>query len=174
MQIIKKPCIRTERLTLKPYTNEDIPQLVALLTNDKISETFMVPEFKNTDEAAALARKLVSFSSPDDTRHLEYGIYLNGCLIGFIIDCGAEGNEIEIGYVIHPDYQGRGYATEAVKAVIDELRDMGFGKVTAGFFAGNTASRRVMEKCGMKPNGIIDEEEYRGVVHEWRYFEICF
>lgn len=107
----------------------------------------MVPEFKNTDEAAALARKLVSFSSPDDTRHLEYGIYLNGCLIGFIIDCGAEGNEIEIGYVIHPDYQGRGYATEAVKAVIGELRDMGFGEVTAGFFAGNTASRRVMENA---------------------------
>ena len=42
---------------------------------------------------------------------------------------------------------GHGYATEAVRAVLEELRDMGFRRVTAGYFEGNEASHRVMEKC---------------------------
>ena len=41
---------------------------------------------------------------------------------------------IEIGYVIHPDFQGHGYATEAVRAVIAQLKAIGFQKVIAGFF----------------------------------------
>lgn len=95
-------------------------------------------------------------------------------VIGFINDCGIQDNEIEIGYVIHPAYQGQGYATEAVKVIIEELREMGFQKITAGFFVENTASRRVMEKCGMKQSDFTDEEEYRGILHKCQYFEICF
>lgn len=172
LQIKKKNRIKTERLVIKPYTNEDIDDLVELLTNSEITKTFMVPDFKTRDKAVELAKKLVGFSQIDDTNHLEYGIYLAGKLIGFINDCGFENNEIEIGYVVHPDYKGQGYATESVKAVIEDLRDMGFKKVIAGFFEENVASRRVMEKCGMKLNNETDEEEYRGVVHKCLYCEL--
>ena len=172
LPIIKKPLIRTERLTIKPYAPSDTERLAALLTNRVITETFMVPEFETLGHPTALAAKLVAFSQPEDTKHLEYGIYSGGVLIGFINDCGIEEDEIEIGYVIHPDYKGHGYATEAVGAVINELRGMGFKKVTAGFFSENTASRRVMEKCGMVQNDEEDEEEYRGVTHKCYYCEI--
>ena len=37
---------------------------------------------------------------------------------------------------------------------------MGFRKVTAGYFAENTASRRVMEKCGMRREGVLRERLY--------------
>ena len=80
-----------------------------------------------------LAEKLIDFSREEDTTHLEYGICLNGKIIGFINDCGIKDEEIEIGYVIHPDNQGHGYATEAVRAIICELREMGFRKVIAGY-----------------------------------------
>ena len=69
---------------------------------------------------------------------------------------------------------GHGYATEAVRAVLEELRDMGFRRVTAGYFEGNEASHRVMEKCGMQPVAYTDEEEYRGVRHLCRYCEVRF
>lgn len=95
-------------------------------------------------------------------------------MIGFVNDCEIGDDEIEIGYVIHPQYQGRGYATEAVHAVIAELREMGFRKVTAGYFSENTASLRVMEKCGMQKTTITDEEDYRGKRHICKYCEICF
>ena len=55
-------------------------------------------------------------------------------------------------------------ATEAVAAVINEIREMGFKKVIAGFFEGNIGSQKVMEKCGLHLNGKSDEEEYRGKI----------
>ena len=152
----EKTQIKTERLILKPYSEQDI---------DTLTESRSCAE--------ELVRKLIVFSRPDDTKHLEYGIYLNEKLIGFINDCGIEDDEIEIGYVIHPQYQGHGYATEAVHAVITELREIGFRKVTAGYFSENTASLRVMEKCGMQKTAITDEEDYRGKRHICKYCEIC-
>ena len=74
----------------------------------------MVPDLKTTEQVTALAETLISYSQIEDVEHLAYGIYADDRLIGFINDCGMENDTIEIGYVIHPDYQGKGYATEAV------------------------------------------------------------
>ena len=174
LPIQKKPCIRTKRLTLRPYAPADTEQLVALLTHPEVTKTFMVPDFATPEQAVALVSRLVAMSRPEDTAHLEYGICLDDRLIGFVNDCGIEEDEIEIGYVVSPDEQGRGYATEAVRAVLEELRGMGFRRVTAGYFEGNKASRRVMEKCGMQPIGETDEEEYRGEIHRCLYCEMRF
>lgn len=174
LPIRKKSQIKTEQLILKPYSEQDIDTMVELLTDPEVTSTFMVPEMGSRDRVEELARKLIAFSQPGDTKHLECGIYRNGKMIGFVNDCGIEEDEIEIGYVIHPKYQGRGYATEAVRAVLAELREMGFRKVTAGYFAENTASLHVMEKCGMHKTTMTEEEDYRGKHHICKYCEICF
>lgn len=160
--IVKKACIQTERLTLKPYRESDRERLVEMMLNPKISETFMIPDYETKEEYYLLADKLIAFSQTEDTIHLEYGVYKDGYMIGFVNDCGYDDSAMELGYVIDPAFQGCGYATEAVKAVIEELREMGFRKVLAGFFEGNIGSQRVMEKCGLTLNGNDDEEEYRG------------
>ena len=171
MTLNKKASIRTQRLTLQVISKEDTEQLVQLLTNHEIAKTFMVPDFKTPEQVTALAETFISFSQIEDVEHLAYGIYADDQLIGFINDCGMENDTIEIGYVIHPDYQGKGYATEAVHAMIEELLKMGFRKVKAGYFEENEASRRVMEKCGMKQLSYTDEIEYRGIVHKCFYYE---
>ncbi len=171
-KIKQAECIQTKRLELKSYRNSDKEQLIKLLTNEEIAKTFMVPEFSSEKQVVDLVCKLIEFSKAEDSAHLEYGIYLKDTLIGFINDCGIEDEEIEIGYVIHPDYKGQDYATEAVKAVINDLFRMGFKKIKAGYFEENIASRRVMEKCGMQQSDEIDTEEYRGVSHICRYFYI--
>ena len=51
---------------------------------------------------------------------------------------------------------------------------MGFRRVRAGYFEGNDASRRVMEKCNMQPIEATGEEEYRGEVHRCLYSEVRF
>lgn len=172
LKVTQAECIKTERLELKSYRSCDKEHLIKLLTNEEIAKTFMVPEFKSREHMLSLIEKLIAFSQTEDTAHLEYGIYLNDVLIGFVNDCGIENDEIEIGYVISPDYKGCGYATEAVSAVIKDLFRMGFKKIIAGYFEENTASRRVMEKCGMYPISMTDEDEYRGEIHICRYFEI--
>lgn len=174
LPIKKKTAIQTERLILKPYSQSDMPGLMNLISNKEIAKTFMMPDFENENQITLLAQTLITYSQLEDTTHLEYGIYLKDKLIGFINDCGIEYNAIEIGYVIHPDYQGYGYASEAVQAVLKELQAMGFQKVKAGFFAENIASRRVMEKCGMHQIDYMDEEKYRGTIHQCFYYEVEF
>lgn len=171
MTLNKKASIQTQRLILHVISEKDTEQLVQLLTNNEITKTFMVPDFKTTEQVTALAETLISFSQIEDVEHLASGIYADDRLIGFINDCGMENDTIEIGYVIHPDYQGKGYATEAVHMMIKELLKMGFRKVKAGYFEENEASRRVMEKCGMKQLSYTDEIEYRGITHKCLYYE---
>lgn len=172
MRIRKKTEIRTPRLVLHAYRAEDRDALVRLFTDPEVTNTFMVPDYPEKQQFYELADKLIAFSQPDDEKHLEYGIFLDGKPIGFVNDCGYDEREIEIGYVIDPACKGRGYATEAVRALLPTLWELGFEKVSAGYFEGNEGSRRVMEKCGMHATGEWDEEEYRGVTHKCYTCEI--
>lgn len=172
--ITKKSMIKTQRLTLKPFTEHDAVYITDMLTNPEITRTFMVPSYETQEEYAELSGKLIALSSIEDTAHLEYGIFLGDTPIGFINDCGIKDDTIEIGYVVHPDYKGNGYASEATAAVLNELREMGFKTVKAGYFEENQASRRVMEKCGMHGTDEEDSYNYRGKTHRCLYCEINF
>ena len=70
----------------------------------------------------------------------------------------------EIGYGILTEYQGRGYATEAVEAAVSwALRRPNVTRVEAETEPGNKASQRVLEKCGFVPTGTVGEEGPRFV-----------
>jgi len=63
----------------------------------------------------------------------------------------ARGVQAELGWVLHPGHTGRGYATEAVCALIQLcFEDLGLRRVTASCFADNAASWRLMERVGMR------------------------
>jgi RimJ/RimL family protein N-acetyltransferase len=63
----------------------------------------------------------------------------------------ASGTQAEIGWVLHPDHVGHGYATEVVEAVLQIcFQRLGVRRVVAGCFAANTASWRLMERVGMR------------------------
>ena len=71
---------------------------------------------------------------------------------------GANG-AVEIGYGILEEYQGQGYATEAVgAAVIWALQQPSVTCVEAETAPDNRASQRVLEKCGFLPSGTVGEE----------------
>ena len=163
--------MKTPRLELKTYEESDKDFMVEILLNEEIKETFMIPDFEKREQAENLFYKLKGFCESED--HFEYGIYKENQLIGFINDCEIEEDMIELGYVIHPKFKGNRYATEALKAAIDELFRMGFTCVRAGFFETNLASYRVMQKAGMKKIDLTDQTEYHGVVHNEIYCEIC-
>lgn len=75
----------------------------------------------------------------------------------------------EIGYVINPAYRGHGYASEAVSRILDfGFDNLELHRIEAKYIVGNEASRRVMEKCNMKFEGIAKESmlikgEYRDI-----------
>ncbi|MGY5883234.1 GNAT family N-acetyltransferase [Modestobacter lacusdianchii] len=61
--------------------------------------------------------------------------------------------EVEVGWHLHPDSWGRGYATEAARAVVDRAFDEGLLEVYAVVRPGNEASLGVCRKLGMRPLG---------------------
>ena len=61
----------------------------------------------------------------------------------------------EVGYVLNPEYWGKGIGTEALTAVLNfGFEQLGLHRIEAKFIEGNDASRRVMEKVGMTFEGI--------------------
>jgi len=93
-----------------------------------------------------------------DARLQRWGLFLviereSGALVGDVGFKGApdERGIVEIGYGIVPSRQGRGFATEAVAALIAWARlHPEAREIRAACYASNRASRRVLEKCGFR------------------------
>ena len=84
----------------------------------------------------------------------------DGTHIGDLCFKGLDSNGVaEIGYGILEEYQGQGYATEAVKAALRwAFQNPNVTAIEAETDADNAASKRVLEKCGFVANGIIGKE----------------
>lgn len=162
--------IKTKRLVIKPYTENDYNQMFELLTNQKIKETYVIPDFKSLEDVQEYIVKLKELSYSNS--HFERGIYLNEILIGFVNDVEIVNKSIEIGYVIHPEYQKQGFATEMLAEVIRFLFNQGYDSIKCCAFITNQASIRVMEKCHMKPLNYKVELLYQSKIQECIYYSI--
>ena len=84
----------------------------------------------------------------------------DGTHIGDLCFKGLDSNGVAgIGYGVLEEYQGQGYATEAVEAVLRwAFQNPNVTAIEAETDADNAASKRVLEKCGFLANGIIGKE----------------
>lgn len=72
-----------------------------------------------------------------------------------------QGTEGVIGYIVKPRFTGRGFATSVARGLLAAAFDhLGLRRVTAGCFADNTASVRVLERVGMR-------REQHGIQDSW-------
>ena len=158
----------TERLEIKPFSDEDREAVIDLVTDNFVKQTYMLPDFASREDAIPLFERLKGLSQGDD--RLVGGIYLNGAFIGFMNEVEIKDKSIELGYAILPKYHNCGYCTEALTGAIPYLFQLGFDKVIAGAFEGNEASFRVMIKSGMEKLEHQAKIEYRGKVHRCVYY----
>lgn len=162
--------IKTERLIIKPLSDIDKTALVEILRNNKVNATYLTPDLTSDEAANKLFDRIKEVSCMPD--RFACGIYIDDKLIGIINDTGIENSNVEIGYAIHPNHQNKGYATEALKVVIEKLFSQGYHAVSAGIFEDNIASRRVLEKCGFVLIDKTEDIEYQGKMHHCIYFEV--
>ena len=154
-------------ITLRAMTDTDESAMVAILRDERVSATFMLPDFADDEAAAQLFRRLMAMSQ--GTERYVRGAYDGDRLVGFINQVERNGSVVEVGYVVAPDCWHCGYATQMLRVAISDLFAMGCTAVRAGYFDGNAASGRVMEKCGMLPCTGEDEVLYRGTKRRCRY-----
>lgn len=147
--------VETEHLVLRPATLDDLAATWAIRRLDAVSrwltrapQSFQEYQEQFT-EPGSLAKTLV--------------ITLDGTVIGDLMiaigDAWAQGEVIDaaravqadLGWTLHPDHTGRGFATEALEAVLRICFDqLDLRRVTADCFAANERSWRLMERIGMR------------------------
>ncbi|MCJ2178535.1 GNAT family N-acetyltransferase [Novosphingobium album (ex Hu et al. 2023)] len=143
--------VRTERLFLRPGWPEDLDDLIEAFSDEQVQRTVAVRMLPRTREAVReyLAR-------PRDPRLPHFFMYLRGAhgarLVGGI-GLGKSGDDVEVGYWIASGYRGRGYALEALRAVVDQARALGYHRLIAKHFVDSNASVRVLEAAGFQDTG---------------------
>jgi len=143
--------IRTQRLELRRLKVSDAGAVFSWAGNE---ENTKYMSFKTHSSIADAQKFLRAVKYTRKT--FEWGISLDGKLIGSIGAYRRGAYSAEVGYILHRDYWGKGYTTEALKAVVHYLiADAGFNRVFACHHPGNPASGRVQVKAGMKYEGVM-------------------
>jgi RimJ/RimL family protein N-acetyltransferase len=144
------PVLKTERLMLRAPRRHDVKTIARFANDRRVAEnTARIPHPYTADDAEQFV--VAVNRQPGEATFV---ILLDDEPIGA---CGVEPREsdAEIGYWLGVPYWGRGYATEAVRAVIDHaFGDLGHDTLQAGARVSNPASRRVLEKCGFQWTGV--------------------
>jgi RimJ/RimL family protein N-acetyltransferase len=163
--------IQTERLLLRPFEDGDLQALYAMQSDDEVVR-YLYHDPRSLDEVrTALARKIAAVSIAGEGDGVGAAAVLRDTgevVADLSLWCVSEGHEQgEMGFVVHPAHQGRGYATEASRPMLDFAFDtVGLHRMVGRTEARNIASARVLEKLGMRREAHFIENEW--VKSEWQ------
>lgn len=147
--------IETDRLTIRVPNLQDKEPFHAYRS---MPEVYIYQSWKpaNIDEAEAFIKKNLAVIPNTPNTWLQLAICLkNGMLIGDIgIHFMEDDAQVEIGYTLTPDYQGQGYAFEAVRAVIDySFLTLKKHRITASVDPQNLKSINLLKKLSFRQEG---------------------
>ena len=132
---------------------------------------YLYDEPRTREESRALIAKRIPntvLGKGGDELSVAVVLKESGRLIGTAVLkwLSADHQQGEVGYILHPDHHGHGYATEAARALVDlGFRDLKLHRIVGNLDARNTASARVLEKAGMRREAHLVENEF--VKGEW-------
>jgi RimJ/RimL family protein N-acetyltransferase len=147
---------RTERLLLRPGWTEDAPALARAIADEQVVRNLATAPwpFALEDAEAFLA-------SPRDPAMPHFLITERTTSDPVIVGaCGLgrrPSGAVELGYWIGRAHWGKGFATEAGRALIEIARTLKLPRLEASHFLDNPASGRVLEKLGFQPTGLSAE-----------------
>jgi RimJ/RimL family protein N-acetyltransferase len=144
------PVLATARLVLRAPRRSDVKAIATLVNDRRIAaNTARIPHPYAIEDAE-------QFIAAVNKREGEacFAVTRDGAPIGMCsVDLREDGTEV--GYWLGVPYWGRGFATEAVRALIDHaFGDLEHEALISGARVNNPASRRVLEKCGFQWTGV--------------------
>jgi [ribosomal protein S5]-alanine N-acetyltransferase len=157
--------LRTERLLLRDFAEDDWPAVLAYHRDPRYLRFYPHDDVTEQD-ARAFVQRFLDWQAEHPRRRFQLAVTLDGEVIG---NAGVRRTEpgsrvADLGYEIDPAHCGRGYATEAARAVLDwGFEHLDLHRVGAHCVAENTSSARVLRKLGMQEEGRLREhEQFRG------------
>ncbi len=152
------PSFESERLLLRPLSPDDALDMYEYASGRELTKYLLWDPHPNVQYTREYLEYLEGRYAVADFYDWALILKQKGKMIG---TCGftsfdLPNNCAEIGYVIHPDYHGMGYAVEAAKQVISfGFSTLGLSRISAVCMKENTKSFRVMQKLGMSFEGTL-------------------
>jgi RimJ/RimL family protein N-acetyltransferase len=159
-----------ERLALRPFAPSDFDALYAIQSRDDVTRYLYWGPRSHDEVREALVARMRESVLAAEGQSLSMAITLRdgGALIGTTnLDwVSATHRQGEIGFILHPDHQGRGYAGEAAAVLLRlGFEDLGLHRIVGRCDGRNTGSARVMERLGLRQEAHLRENEI--VKGEW-------
>jgi [ribosomal protein S5]-alanine N-acetyltransferase len=170
------PTLQTQRLVLRPFTMDDCPMVAELAGDEAIARTTLViPHPYALSDAEQWIATHVPQHAEGKGVTLAITLRDGGILVGSISLHIDQGNRrAELGYWVGRPYWNRGYASEAARALVEwGFRACPINRIYAYHVAMNPASGRVLQKSGMRFEGVLRQHIVKdGVAHDCPWYGI--
>lgn len=153
------PVISTERLTLRQLESGDASEMFAIRSDERVMRFLDRPRAEKLEDAAKLVEAMIDLQAKNEG--VTWAIMIRGELkmigtIGFW-RMQKEHFRAEIGYQLHPDYQGRGIMQEALSAVLE----YGFGELNLHSVEANVNPENATSIKLLERNGFVKEAHFK-------------
>ena len=157
--------IRTERLVLRPFDPADLEPLLVIQSDPTAVRYVPYPPRDRAAVAAVLERKVANKALRQEGDLVEIAMTLGdeGTVIGDVLLAlrSVEHETLEVGYIFAPASGGRGYATEAVGAMLGlAFGSLGARRVIARVDSRNAASSTLLTRLGFRLEAHLVENEW--------------
>ena len=152
------PVLETEDLVLRKPAMKDAKDIFAYASDPEVSRYVLWEPHRSIGETRSFIRYLRSLSRSGCPTSWAVTLKETGKVIGTMgfIWYSDVNRSAELGYSFSREYWNHGYATQALKAVVDaSFRCLPVNRLEAQHDVRNPASGRVMEKCGLRQEGVL-------------------
>jgi len=152
--------VETERLLLRDWRSDDAAVVLDILSRADVVRWLDDGEPQLLTDLDQARAKIVSWQQlVPPLRQWAIEVRDTGALVGWacLVPIPGSGGLVQIGWTLHPDAHGHGYATEAARAVLAHGLAAGLTEVRALMIPDNEPSVRVAQRIGMRDIGTTDQ-----------------
>lgn len=158
------PVLKTERLLLRQLDDRDIDAYFFFRSDPRVMQYLDRPPVQTKEEVLEFMNKVKTNFVQNEGISWTINLADNpGAMIGDVAIWRIDKTHHrgEVGYMLHPDFQGRGIMHEALSAVLRYgFEQMGLHSMEANINPENKASRRLLERCGFVQEAYFRENYY--------------
>jgi RimJ/RimL family protein N-acetyltransferase len=152
------PLLESERLRLRAYRAQDLDALYALYSDPRVMRYWSFPPWREVAQARAYLERVQAENAAGVVLAWALADRASDAFIGTatLHSLQREQARAELGYSLHPDWQGRGLAAEALRRVIAHaFGPMQLRRLEADVDPRNLASCRLLERLGFQREGLL-------------------
>ena len=175
--IRQMPTLETDRLILRRLTKNDAEDMYEYSSDPEVPRYLTWTPHEDIYYTRKYIKYIISQYKTGEYSDWAITLRSNGKMIG---TCGftsvdLSNSRAEIGYVLHGGYRGRGYASEAVKAVLEySFNILELNRIEARVMEGNTPSEKLLNTLGFRHEGTGMKELYvKGDFVNVKHFAVC-